>query len=100
MWQENSPYGSGAQNAYYSQPQGTSQSVPLQFYSPNPGQDPSGFYSTARPSLEGSVSAQGSMAPQASGSYGGSIQPQGGWWTAFGTGGFEGEPPLLEGTHM
>lgn len=23
--------------------------------------------------------------------------PSGGWWTAFGTGGFEGEPPLLEG---
>ena len=26
---------------------------------------------------------------------GGSIQ-SGGWWTAFGTGGFDGEPPLLE----
>ncbi|TFK25700.1 Yip1-domain-containing protein [Coprinopsis marcescibilis] len=40
------------------------------------------------------------MAPQgsinASPSFGGSIQSQGGWWTAFGTGGFEGEPPLLE----
>ncbi|KAF8271517.1 hypothetical protein EI94DRAFT_1720299 [Lactarius quietus] len=33
--------------------------------------------------------------PGASG-YTGSIQPAGGWWTAFGTGGFEGEPPLLE----
>jgi len=33
----------------------------------------------------------------ASGSgFGGNIQPVGGWWTAFGTGGFEGEPPLLE----
>ncbi|EIN11320.1 Yip1-domain-containing protein [Punctularia strigosozonata HHB-11173 SS5] len=32
------------------------------------------------------------MAPQ----YGGNIQPVGPWWTAFGTGGFEGEPPLLE----
>jgi hypothetical protein len=30
--------------------------------------------------------------------FGGNIQQQpGGWWTAFGTGGFEGEPPLLEG---
>jgi hypothetical protein len=28
--------------------------------------------------------------------YGGTIQQPGGWWTAFGTGGFEGEPPLLE----
>jgi len=36
----------------------------------------------------------------AGGSFGGNIQPQqvgGPWWTAFGTGGFEGEPPLLEG---
>lgn len=33
--------------------------------------------------------------------FSGNIQPQlgrGPWWTAFGTGGFEGEPPLLEGT--
>lgn len=30
-------------------------------------------------------------------SYGGSIQSAGGWLSAFGTGGFEGEPPLLEG---
>jgi len=28
--------------------------------------------------------------------YGGTIQQPGGWWTAFGTGGFEGEPPLLQ----
>jgi protein YIPF5/7 len=41
---------------------------------------------------QGSVA--GNMAPQ----YAGSIQPVGPWWTAFGTGGFEGEPPLLEGT--
>lgn len=26
--------------------------------------------------------------------------PSGGWWTAFGTGGFEGEPPLLEGMFL
>jgi hypothetical protein len=32
--------------------------------------------------------------------YTGSIQPAGGWWTAFGTGGFEGEPPLLEGASL
>lgn len=29
--------------------------------------------------------------------FGGNIQPVGPWWTAFGTGGLEGEPPLLEG---
>ena len=43
----------------------------------------------------------GTAVPVASGSvaqtYGGSIQQPGGWWTAFGTGGFEGEPPLLVG---
>jgi len=33
---------------------------------------------------------------QQSAAFGGNIQPQGGWWTAFGTGGIEGEPPLLE----
>lgn len=36
------------------------------------------------------------MPPGTSG-YTGNIQAAGGWWTAFGTGGFEGEPPLLEG---
>jgi len=41
--------------------------------------------------------ASGSMAQHGpSPGYGGNIQIQGGWWTAFGTGGFEGEPPLLE----
>jgi hypothetical protein len=30
--------------------------------------------------------------------YGGNIQQVGPWWTAFGTGGLDGEPPLLEGT--
>ncbi|ESK97102.1 yip1 domain-containing protein [Moniliophthora roreri MCA 2997] len=88
MWQEqDNSYSS--QNSYYgSQPQG----APLQFYSPSPaGSDPN-FYPGSRPSLDGNL-AQGNIA---SGGYGGNIQPQGGWWTAFGTGGFEGEPPLLE----
>jgi hypothetical protein len=69
----------------------------LQFYSGSPGVDPSAaFYPGARPSLEGNVVAgvgPGSGAPN----FGGSIQPAGGWLSAFGTGGFEGEPPLLEG---
>ncbi|CAE6429393.1 unnamed protein product [Rhizoctonia solani] len=68
----------------------------LQFYSGSPGVDPSAaFYPGARPSLEGNVVAgagSGSGAPN----FGGSIQPAGGWLSAFGTGGFEGEPPLLE----
>lgn len=48
-----------------------------------------------RPSLEGSV-AMGA-AGVASPGFGGSMQPVGPWWHAFGTGGFEGEQPLLEG---
>ena len=45
------------------------------------------------------MGTSGSVAPGGvAQAYGGSIQQQpGGWWTAFGTGGFEGEPPLLEG---
>ncbi|KAI6033110.1 Yip1-domain-containing protein [Pisolithus orientalis] len=63
--------------------------VPLQFYAAESYQ--SQFYPSSRSSLEGAVST-GGVTP----SYGGSIQQPGGWWTAFGTGGFEGEPPLLE----
>jgi hypothetical protein len=44
------------------------------------------------------MGAQGSMIQDRTANFGGNIQtPAGGWWTAFGTGGFEGEPPLLEG---
>jgi len=42
------------------------------------------------------MGAQGSMAGGASPGFGGNIQQVGPWWTAFGTGGLEGEPPLLE----
>lgn len=48
-----------------------------------------------RPSLEGSV-AMGGVSVSSPG-FGGSMQSMGPWWTAFGTGGFDGEPPLLEG---
>jgi protein YIPF5/7 len=94
MWQENgNPYGaSSSHGQYYAQPP-TSPQNPLQFYTPE-----SSFYPGSRPSLEGQMAVQGSisahgMQPQ----YVGNIQTQQGWWTAFGTGGFEGEPPLLEG---
>lgn len=43
------------------------------------------------------MGAQGSMAGGVSPGFGGNIQQVGPWWTAFGTGGLEGEPPLLEG---
>jgi hypothetical protein len=43
------------------------------------------------------MAPQGSIGHDRSAGFGGNIQTTGGWWTAFGTGGFEGEPPLLEG---
>lgn len=93
MWQDNNPYGSGSQQAqYYGQP-APQPGVPLQFYAPSPVG--STFYPSSRSSLEGNV-AQGNMQPGAVPAYGGNIQSAG-WWTAFGTGGLEGEPPLLEG---
>lgn len=86
MWQDNNNY---PQNQYQ-QPQ-----VPLQFYVPT--QDPNSFYPSSRSSLEGNVvqAPQGSISSQ--GGYGGNIQPATGLLSAFGSGGFEGEPPLLEG---
>jgi hypothetical protein len=93
MWQDNaSPYGaSSSQNAYYQAPM----QEPLQFYAPTATtHDSNTFYPGSRPSLDGQT-AQGNIAQ--GGGYGGPIQYPGSWWTAFGTGGFEGEPPLLEG---
>lgn len=99
MWQDTSNnYGaSSSHNQYYSQPAvGAQPGVPLQFYAPSPVG--TSFYPGSRSSLEGNVGAQGNIAQQGPApAYGGNIQPAGGWWTAFGTGGFEGEPPLLEG---
>ncbi|KAJ3541469.1 hypothetical protein NMY22_g3875 [Coprinellus aureogranulatus] len=95
MWQQDS-YGassSNAQPAYYT-PQGAGVE-PLQFYGGAVGGDPNAYgYPGSRPSLDGNMTPQGSMSHSVS--FGGSIQSQGGWWTAFGTGGLEGEPPLLE----
>lgn len=72
------------------------QNVPLQFYAA--GSDQGQFYPGSRSSLEGNMGTSGSMASgSVAQTYGGTIQQPGGWWTAFGTGGFEGEPPLLEG---
>ncbi|KZT11040.1 Yip1-domain-containing protein [Laetiporus sulphureus 93-53] len=97
MWQDNhsNSYGaSTSQNNYYAGAP-PAQGVPLQFYTPSPVS--STFYDGSRSSLEGNVGAQGSMLQQGiPPGYGGNMQPVGPWWTAFGTGGFEGEPPLLE----
>jgi protein YIPF5/7 len=94
MWQDNAAYAaSSSQNAYYGP--GNQPNMPLQFY------DQSSFYPGSRSSLEGNAApAQGSIVQPGASGYTGSIQPAGGWWTAFGTGGFEGEPPLLEGAFI
>jgi len=95
MWQDSSnQYGQWPSHSpYYAQnPQ---QNAPLQFYAPAPDQGQ--FYPGSRSSLEGNMGTQNSMASgSVTHAYGGNIQQPGGWWTAFGTGGFEGEPPLLE----
>lgn len=91
MWQDNAAYGASSSNQNNFYGQGNQPNVPLQFY------DQSSFYLGSRSSLEGNVAAQGSIVQPGTAGYTGSIQPAGGWWTAFGTGGFEGEPPLLEG---
>ncbi|KAH7888758.1 Yip1-domain-containing protein [Phlebopus sp. FC_14] len=96
MWQDSSnQYGasSSSHNPYYApNPQ---HNVPLQFYAPGP--DPGQYYPGSRSSLEGNMGVHGPMTPGgAPPTYGGHIHQPGGWWTAFGTGGFEGEPPLLE----
>jgi protein YIPF5/7 len=88
MWHENNEqYG---QSQYYSNHAGSSsqlqsQQPPLQFY----GSD-SGYYPASRTSLDGNMDASSNSG------FGGSIQSQS-WWSAFGTGGIDGEPPLLEG---
>jgi len=86
MWQEQSNL-YGASSSYYQ----NQQQEPLQFYA-----QPNDYYASSRPSLDGHMHA--SMT-QAGTGFGGNIQSQGPWWTAFGAGGFEGEPPLLEGKY-
>jgi len=86
---------SSGQSQYF-QPSAQQQSVPLQFYHA-PSADQNGFYPGSRSSLEG-PHLQGSISTQPVPGYSGHIQstPSTGWLSAFGTGGFEGEPPLLE----
>lgn len=98
MWQDaTNQYSTAASSSshtpYYGQaPQ---QGVPLQFYAPGPDQGQ--FYPGSRSSLEGNMGSIGQGGGAAPAFVGNIQQQQGGWWTAFGTGGFEGEPPLLEG---
>ncbi|KAG6372333.1 Yip1-domain-containing protein [Boletus reticuloceps] len=95
MWQDsNNHYGaSSSHSPYY--PMHAQQNVPLQFYAA--GADQGQFYPGSRSSLEGNLGASASIpSGSVAQAYSGTIQQPGGWWTAFGTGGFEGEPPLLQ----
>lgn len=92
------PYLHPAQG-YYGQPgqPGPSSASPLQFYQAAHASHDSSFYS--QPGLQGNVASGGGAQGHTEG-FGGNIQQQGPWWHAFGTGGFEGEPPLLEGKRV
>ena len=62
------------------------------------------YYAGSRSSLEGNMGGQGGGGGYATGSMASSARlgnmmagGEGRWWEAFGTGGFEGEPSLMEG---
>lgn len=105
------------QNSYpQAQPYG---SEPLAFFGSNPsGSSTSPYYPASRTSLEGNVGGgpssyasgsmgsmgnmgnmgnMGSMGSMSGARLGGMMASEGRWWEAFGTGGFEGEPSLMEG---
>ncbi|GFZ50796.1 Protein transport protein yip1 [Saitozyma sp. JCM 24511] len=104
------------QNSYpQAQPYG---SEPLAFFGSNPsGSSTSPYYPASRTSLEGNVGGgpssyasgsmgsmgnmgnmgnMGSMGSMSGARLGGVMASEGRWWEAFGTGGFEGEPSLME----
>ena len=99
------------QQPYGSQPYGQSQAEPLAFFGGGGGgggasssATTSPYYPGSRASLEGNMGAgPSSGAGYASGNMnmngriGGMMSGEGRWWEAFGTGGFEGEPSLMEG---
>lgn len=92
---DQTPYASSS--AGYGGDYGSGPNDPLQFYS-GPSDASSRYY--ARESIEGErggVTGSMSSGPgYATNMVGGSIIAAGGFWSAFGTGGVEGEPPLLE----
>ena len=95
MWQDSSTgYGASSSHGapqYYQHTPAVQE--PLQFYA----QDNNSWYPGSRPSLDGQMRPQGPISQGGGPGFSGNIQTQGGFWSAFGTGGFEGEPPLLEG---
>jgi hypothetical protein len=91
----------GFQNSYpQAQPYS---SEPLAFFG-GASSSTSPYYSGGRSSLEGNVGgggsssyATGNMSMSGGARLGGMMSGEGRWWEAFGTGGFEGEPSLMEG---
>jgi len=90
------------QQSYQSQPYGQ-QSEPLAFFGgATASSSASPYYPGSRSSLEGNMGAGPSTAAgyasgNMNGGIGGMMSSEGRWWEAFGTGGFEGEPSLMEG---
>jgi len=88
------------QNNYPNQPYN---SEPLAFFGGASTSSATPYYAGSRSSLEGNMGggssskgyATGNMA--AGGRIGAMMSSEGRWWEAFGTGGFEGEPSLMEG---
>lgn len=74
----------------------------LDFYSPNPSVPSNSSFYAARPSLDGERSnVSGAIGRSSTGNNYGEVgignEVVEGWLNAFGTGGIEGEMPLLEG---
>jgi hypothetical protein len=93
------------QNAYSNSPYGSSSSEPLAFYSGAGSSSSGNYYQGSSGDTYGS-NAYGSSSMGSMGNMGnmqggervsGMMQSEGRWWEAFGTGGLEGEPGLLEG---
>ncbi|KAL1405825.1 hypothetical protein Q8F55_007503 [Vanrija albida] len=87
------------QNAYQSSPYGA-QTEPLAFFQGGPSAgSSSGYYGQpGRSGVEGNLGGGGYATGQMSGSgrIGGMLAGEGKWWEAFGSGGLEGEPGLME----
>lgn len=108
------------QNAYSSsQPYGSATSEPLAFYQGGPSGSSSsgnmgggGYYGSSQQGSaagssrmdsgnqaysSGGGGGGGALGNMASGRVGSMMAGEGRWWEAFGTGGFEGEPSLMQG---
>ena len=88
------------QNQYPPQPYA---SEPLAFFGGSSTSSATPYYAGSRSSLDGRLGSSGTSHGYATGNItpggqiGGMMHGEGRWWEAFGTGGFEGEPSLMEG---